>query len=112
MVAASPAVSMGAAWLAGSLMAGVFPEGGFVGVNSPGVDFMIAASGDVLGSAPGFTPTATMTTTLTTIRMAIIRMPQAIHTLTTAVAMWSSDACTLRMAGGCNPVRCAVDGLS
>jgi hypothetical protein len=58
------------------------------------------------------TRTGTMTTTLTTIRMAIIRMPQAIHTLTTAIAIWSSDARTLRMAGTCNHVRYAVDGLS
>ena len=74
--------------------------------DSTAVDFMIAASGDVSASA------STRTTTLTTIRMAIIRMPPAIHTLTTAVATWSSDACTLSMAGTCNPVRCAVDGLS
>jgi len=73
---------------------------------------LIATSGDVSDSAPASTRTTTMTTTLTTIRMAIIRMPPAIHTLTTAVAMWSSDACTLRMAGACNPVKCAVDGAS
>ena len=36
----------------------------------------------------------------------------SMRTMTMAVAMWSSDACTLRMAGACNPVRCAVDGLS
>ena len=82
-----------------------------IGSGHPGdaaVDFMIATSGGVSAS----TRTTTMTTMLTTIRMAIIRMPPAIHTLTTAVATWSSDACTLRMAGACNPVRCAVDGLS
>jgi len=87
-------------------MAVVSAEVDFVVVNSTAVDFMIATSGDVSASA------STRTTTLTTIRMAIIRMPPAIHTLTTAVAMWCSDACTLRMAGACNPVRCAVDGLS
>ena len=26
--------------------------------------------------------------------------------------MWFSDACTPRMAGACNPVRCAADGLT
>ena len=112
MAAASPAVSMVAAWLADSMMAVVSTEVDFVVVNSTAVDFMIATSGDVSDSAPASTRTTTMTTTLTTIRMAIIRMPPAIHTLTTAVAMWSSDACTLRMAGACNPVRCAVDELS
>jgi hypothetical protein len=106
MEAASPADSMVAAWLADSMMAVVSTEVDFVAA----VDFMIAASGDVLASAS--TRTTTMTTTLTTIRMAIIRMPPAIHTLTTAVAMWFSDACTLSMAGDYNPVRCAVDGLS
>ena len=110
MAAASPADSMVAAWLAGSMMAVVSTEVDFAVVNSTAVDFMIATSGDVSASAS--TRTATMTTTLTTIRMAIIRMPPAIHTLTTAVAMWSSDACTLRMDGACNPVRCAVDGLA
>jgi hypothetical protein len=97
---------MVAASLADSMMAVVSTAVDFV----VAVDFMIAASGDVSASAS--TRTTTMTTTLTTIRMAIIRMPPAIHTPTTAVAMWSSDACTLRMAGACNPVRCAVDGRS
>src|SRR5216683_7151730 len=92
------------------MMAVVSAEVDFVVVNSAAVDFMIATSGDVSASAS--TRTTTMTTTLTTIRMAIIRMPPAIHTLTAAVATWSSDACTLSMAGACNPVRCAVDGLS
>ena len=112
MAAASPADSMVAAWLADSMMAVVSTEVDFVVVNYTAVDSIIATSGDVSDSAPASTRTTTMTTTLTTIRMAIIRMPPAIHTLTTAVAMWSSDACTLRMAGACNPVRCAVDGLS
>ena len=105
---------MAAAWLADSMMAVVSTEVDFVVVNSTAVDFMIATSGDVSDSAPApaSTRTTTMTTTLTTIRMAIIRMPPVIHTLTTAVAMWSSDACTLRMAGAYNRVRCAVDGLS
>ena len=101
---------MVAAWLADSMMAVVSTEVDFVVVDSTAVDFMIAASDDVSASAS--TRTTTMTTTLTTIRMAIIRMPPAIHTLTTAVATWSSDACTPSMAGACNPVRCAVDGLS
>ena len=83
---------MEAAWRAVSMMAVVSTEVDFVVVDSTAVDFMIAASGDVSASAS--TRTTTMTTTLTTIRMAIIRMPTAIHTLTTAVATWSSDACT------------------
>ena len=107
MAAASPAVSMVAAWLADSMMAVVSTEVDFVVVNSTAVDFMIA---DVSASAS--TRTATMTTTLTTIRTAIIRMPPAIHTLTTEVATWSSDACRPSTAGACNPVRCAVDGPS
>jgi hypothetical protein len=94
------------------MMAVVSTEVDFVVVNSTAVDFMIATSGDVSEPAPASTHTTTMMTTLTTIRMAIIRMPPAIHTLTTAVVMWFSDACTLRMAGACNPVRCAVDRLS
>ena len=100
---------MVAAWLVDSVMAVVSTEVDFVVVNSAAVDFTIAASGDV--SASVSTRTATMTTTLTTIRMAIIRMPPEIHTLTTAVATWSSGACTPSMAGACNRVRCAVDGL-
>jgi hypothetical protein len=102
-LAAAEAVSMAAAWLAGSMMAVVFTEVDFVVVNSTAVDFMIATSGDVSDSAPASTRTTTMTTTLTTIRMVIIRMPPAIHMLTTAVAMWSSDACTLRMAAPATP---------
>jgi hypothetical protein len=99
-----------AAWLADSMVAVVSTEVDFAAVDSMAVDFMIAASGDVSPSAS--TRMTTMTTTLTTIRMAIIRMPPAIHTLTTAVATWSSDACTPSMAGACNPVRFAVDGPS
>jgi len=112
VAASEEAVSMAAAWLADSMMAVVSTEVDFVVVNSTAVDFMIATSGDVSDSAPASTRTITMTTTLTIIRMAIIRMLPAIHTLTTAVAMWSDDASTLRMVGACNPVRCAVDGLS
>src|SRR3981189_188411 len=91
------------------MRAAVSTEVDFVAVNSAALDFMIATSGDDV-SASASTRTVTMTTTLTTIRMAIIRTPPAIHTLTAAVATWSSDACTLSMAGACNPVRCAVDG--
>jgi hypothetical protein len=66
------------------MMAVVSTEADFVVVNSAVEDFMIATSGDVSASAS--TRTTTTTTTLTTIRMAIIRTPPAIHTPTTAVA--------------------------
>ena len=105
VAASEEAVSVAEASLADFMVAVVSKEVDFVVVNCAAVVFVIAASGDVSAS----TRTTTMTTTLTTIRTAIIRMSPAIHTLTTAVAMWSSGAC---MAGACNPVRCAVDGLS
>ena len=97
MAAASPAVSMVAAWLADSMMAVVSTEVDFVVANFTAVDFMIATSGATASdSATATTRTTTMTTT----------------TLTTAVAMWFIDACTPRMAGAGNPFRCAVDGQS
>ena len=99
--------SMEAAWRADSMMAVVSTEVDFVVVDSTAVDFMIAARGRF---GFGFYPYGYYDDYVTTIRMAIIRMPTAIHTMTTAVATWSGDACTPSMAGACNPTRFAVDG--
>src|ERR1700737_1225910 len=112
MAAAWPADSVVAAWLADSMVTVVSAEVDFVAVNFTAVDLMIATSDAASGSAATVTTRMTiMTTTPTTIRMAIIRMPPAIHTMTTAVAMSFSDACTQRMAGAGTPFRYAVDEL-
>jgi len=113
VVAVSMAAAASAVAASHSMME-VSAAANFVVVDSANfvvVESMIAISG-AAASASATPIMTTMTTMLTTIRTAIIRLPPAIHMRTTAVAMWSSDACTLRMAGACNPVRCAVDGLS
>ncbi len=66
-------------------------------VVSAAVDFMIAIA------TSGVAASASASTRMTTTTM---------NTMTTAVAMWSNDACTPGMAGACNPVRCAVDRLT
>jgi hypothetical protein len=69
----------------------------------------IATSGTALDSASSHM--VTMTTTLTMTRMALIRMPTTMGTMTTAVAMWFSDVSTPRIVGACAPSKYAVELL-
>jgi hypothetical protein len=96
------------AWLADSMVvvsmvAALRVDSTMVADSTIGMDSTTATSGTASDSATAAATTRTtiMTTTATTI-----------HTLTTAIAMWFSGACTLRMAGAGDPFKSAVDGRS
>src|SRR5258707_8584311 len=133
MVAALAAAASMAAWLAASAVAASADSvaagwpANSVAVNFAAaanfvvVDSVIATSGaaasEIATSGAAASDSASLTTMTTTppvtrmdmgIRMdmavAITRTPTAMGTKTTAV--WFGDACTPRMAGTCNSVRC------
>jgi hypothetical protein len=105
---AASADSVAAGWPANSVAVNFAAAANFVVVDS-----VIATSGAAASDSASVT---TMTTTPPVTRMdmgtrmdmavAITRTPTAMRTKTTAVATWFGDACTPRMAGTCNSVRC------
>src|SRR5258707_11765424 len=135
MVAALAAAASMAAWLAASAVAASADSvaagwpANSVAVNFAAaanfvvVDSVIATSGaaasEIATSGAAASDSASVTTMTTTppvtrmdlgtrmdLAVAITRTPTAMRTKTTAVGTWFGDACTPRMAGTCNSVRC------